>query len=168
LLAAGWATALEYLSRIYSGLNNSTDNVLAYTTEFLVPFNSRYSEVGVLLWSSLRNGIIHGAWPQSVALENAIDKRIGIGVSVTPSDPHLEVVTQNGRNFFGVNAIQLFDDLVRSVNYGFVPWIERLGDATNILDRAGPKVYIIREGNVEGVRGFRFINGLRNAAGNTG
>jgi len=159
--------ALEYLARIVHGKESAADNVREYVIRYLGKINPRYKYVGMLLWWSLRNGIVHGAWPQSVCLNDDVQDRVAIGVSVEPSDPHLEVVREDGRELFGVNARRLLEDLSRSFDEGFVPWLMGLSDVTAVLDRAGPRLLLIRDGNDDAKRGWEFVRRAGQVGGAT-
>jgi len=165
LLAVGCTMAIEYLARSSFGCESAQDDVQKYLKHFFRPIDERYGQVGVLMWVALRNGIVHGSWPQSVCLQRDRSDRIPVGVSALQSDPHLQLVMQDNREIFAVNAIQLFDDLNRSFEDQFVPWLNQLGDATSVLDRGGARLLAVREGNDQLKQGFQFIVASRNVGG---
>jgi hypothetical protein len=139
LLAAGCYMALEYVARIFYGKEDALSNIRQYTKKFLSPINPRYGEICDLLWRSFRNGIIHSSWPEVICAKGKAGDRIVVGVGVDRDDPHLAPMLQDPRNILVVNAVQLLEDLERSVEEGFASWVRECQDDA-VLERAGPRL----------------------------
>jgi len=165
LLAAGACMALEYFGFIYRGSGSDEANVLVYIQDFLMPINTRYSEVGLLMWKAFRHGIIHRSWPLRIYVTGDCANRLVVGVGTEPTDPHLDADPALSEDSFMLNAVQLLADIQSSFDNAFRHWIlHDMPDDT--LARANPQPLEIPIGatpivaQIENVRRWRRGRGV--------
>jgi hypothetical protein len=153
LLASGCFLALEYFAQVYRGKDDATANVRSFTSEFL-KFNTRYVEVGDVVWRAFRNGLVHGGWPKVLSIEGMPSETIELMIGVRPDDPHLAPFSGQP-NSFCLNAVQLLRDLETVVNGEFARWLRETAD--DVLNRGAPRRLEISSGFADGIRQFELI-----------
>jgi hypothetical protein len=155
LLAGGCCMALEYFGQVYCIKGDATSRAKKYVDDFLRPIDNRYSDVFWVLWSTFRNGIVHGSWPQGLCIRGQ-SKRIAVGVGNSVHDAHLgrdpKLVVDN----FVVSAPRFLQDLDSSFSAGFRDWILNQAD-DDVLNRGNPRLLEINPRNEEGVSCFNII-----------
>ena len=160
LLAAACCMALDYLGQVYdtTGKRNSTDRATAYVDDFMAPLNGRYKEVFLLIWRSFRNGIIHGSWPQPIHPQGQPGDFLTVGVGISDQAPHLGPDPKHPSQNLLLNSVRFLADIERSFTDGFKNWILNTPDE-GVLDRAGPQIAEIQDGNTKGVAQFLVAKG---------
>jgi len=73
--------ALEYFGQVYGEGGDATARARAYVDRFLASIDQRYAEVFWLLWTSFRNGIIHGSWPQGLCIRGNPGDWLAVGAN---------------------------------------------------------------------------------------
>lgn len=147
--------ALEYVARIFNGSDDATENLRQYADHFLA---ARYGEVADILWRAFRNGIVHGSWPQPICLESDRADRIRVAVGVDPEDPHLDSIEGVAESIFVVNAIQLLQDVEKSIDK-FEIWL--LSAPDDVLERAAPRLLAISSSDTRAKAQFGAIHQKR-------
>ena len=107
LLAAGCCMALEYFGQVYGKGRNATESVQKYVEDFLKPIDKRYIKVWPILWRSLRNGVIHGSWPQKIYLKDS-GERISIGANNSPQGDHFGPAFDHKGKSFVLSSFYFF------------------------------------------------------------
>jgi hypothetical protein len=159
LLAAGCCMALEYFGQVYGRGSHSTDRARAYTKRFLDPIDSRYSEYFWLLWTTFRNGIVHGSWPQGACLRSAPEDWVAFGASNTANGEHFGPGPGLLRPNMLISSVRFVHDLDASFANGFRNWV--LADSDDdVLSRASARLVAIAPGNDDGTRQFERIKAM--------
>ena len=147
LLASGCCMALEYLSQVYGKGTNATAATHKYVEDFLAPIEPRYLQIFGVLWSSFRNGLIHGSWPQVVGAAGDGGRRIAVGANNSLSGEHLQPTEQHQGDNFVISSHRFFNDIETSFDQRFRDWI--LSDADDgVLERAAPRLLAINPGDM--------------------
>lgn len=156
LLAAGCCMALEYFGQIYGRGHDATAAARCYVEEFLRPVDERYFAAFGILWSSFRNGIVHGSWPQVICVQQHAGHRVAVGANPRMDGEHLEPAAGYDGESFVISSARFLADIESSVDLGFRTWI--LGESDDgVLARAAPRLLEIRDGDVVRVREFELI-----------
>lgn len=156
LLAAGCCMALEYFGQIYGKGQDATTAARRYVKDFLRPVDKRYFAVFGILWSSFRNGIVHGSWPQAICVQQRDGYRVAVGTNPYMDGEHLESAAGYNGESFVVSSAKLFADIESSFDCGFRAWILDESD-DGVLVRAAPRLLEIRDGDSVRVREFELI-----------
>lgn len=156
LLAAGCCMALEYLAWIFAGDENATRGVEQFAGRFLFPQNDKYRTYWPVLWISLRNGIIHGAFPQQMSVEDQAATRIICPVAIQPTAPHLATGQFNGMPALFVNSHQFLLELEISVRRPFFAWL-RTEASPESLHRGAARLHSVSASHVEAVRAINEV-----------
>jgi len=88
LLVAGCCSAIDYFGYILNDGTNDDARANAFIKRFLAPIDSRYSDVGLLMWRCFRHGTVHRSWPKRIELEGETYS-IATGAGAEACDPHL-------------------------------------------------------------------------------
>ena len=154
LLAAGCCMAIEYLGQVLGDGANATVRSQAYVKRFLAAVDRRYESFFWLLWSSFRNGIVHGSWPQGVYVRGNRERWLAVGANNVATGEHLEPASGYSGNSIVVSSPRFLRDLEQSFENGFKPWL--LAEAGGeVLERAQPRLLEINPRNEEGVAQFQ-------------
>jgi hypothetical protein len=154
LLAAGCCMAIEYLGQVLGEGTNATARSKAYVERFLRPIDQRYRTFFWLLWSSFRNGVVHGSWPRGVCVRGNRQDWLAIGANNVVTGEHLEPASGYAGKSFVVSSPRFLQDLERSFTSGFKAWL-LAEPGTEVLARAQPRLLEINPRNDEGVAQFR-------------
>jgi hypothetical protein len=120
--------------------------------------NAKYLDLFEFLWSCLRNGIVHGSWPQAIAVRGSETDRILVGVNVSLEGRHLEPPRGACKPSLEISAAKLLVDIEASFTDGFAQWIlDKSDDA--VLDRAARRLLLINPTNSKGMQQFATIRG---------
>lgn len=160
LLAAGCCMTIEYFGQVYGQGNNGTARAEAYVSRFLADVDRRYQEYFWLLWTSFRNGVVHGAWPQSVCVAGEPHRAVAIGANNQIDGEHFVPVTDHQGRSFVISSVRFFTDLEHSFASGFRDWILHGADP-QVLDRAAARLVEIKAGNRGGVAQFNAIDAMQ-------
>jgi hypothetical protein len=137
LLGAGCCMALEFLAQVYGHGDDATAATSAYVRDFM---DDRYSAVFEVFWSCLRNGILHGSWPQAVAISNS--QPVSIWINPSMAGAHLEPHPGAVGPSLEISSARFFADIESSFHARFRPWIlERSDDL--VLERAAPRLLVV-------------------------
>ncbi len=156
LLAAGCCMALEYFGQIYGKARDGTAAAKRYVEDFLRPVDERYLDVFGVLWSSFRNGIVHGSWPQVICVQQHSGHRLAVGANPRMDGDHLGPASDYDGESFVISSAKFFVDVQASFDAGFRAWILSESD-DDVLQRAGPRLLEIRDGDAVRVREFDLI-----------
>ncbi len=156
LLAAGCCMALEYLGQIYGKARDGTAAARRYVQDFLRPVDERYVKIFGVLWSSFRNGIVHGSWPQVICMQQHAGRRVAVGANPRMDGDHLEPASDYDGESFVISSAKFFADVQASFDRGFRGWILSESD-DDVLQRAAPRLLEIRNGDADRVREFDLI-----------
>lgn len=164
LLAAGCCMALEYLGLLYGRGGDATSRVKRYVKDFLVHIEPRYLKVFPVFWTCYRNGLAHGSWPQYISREANPDSRISVGANTQYVGEHFGPAGESTTASFTISMVRLLDDIEASFRGGFRQWILEQADE-QVCERAGPRLYQVATGNLDGNRAFEFIEQLNHGTG---
>jgi hypothetical protein len=89
LLVAGCCSALDYFAFLFKGGGSDEANVKAFVERFVQPTDSRYREVGLILWRCFRHGTVHRSWPKRILIEGDPSFSVTTGAGNEATDPHL-------------------------------------------------------------------------------
>ena len=156
LLAAGCCMALEYFGQVYGRGSDATTAARRYVEDFLGPVDRRYVETFGVLWSSFRNGIVHGSWPQVICIQGYRGDRIAVGANPRIDGDHLQPGSDYEGKSFVISAARFFVDIEKSFDLGFRSWVLSQSDE-GVLLRAAPRLLEVREGDTTGVGEFNVI-----------
>ena len=53
------------------------------------PVDSRYSEVGLIIWRCFRHGTVHRSWPKRILIDEDASFAVTTGAGNETTDPHL-------------------------------------------------------------------------------
>jgi hypothetical protein len=149
LLVAGCCTAIDYFGFVFQGSKCDEANAKAFTDRFLSQVDSRYSEVGSLIWRCFRQGTIHRSRPKRIVLEGEPGRAVVTGAGTEEDDPHLGPAPNVAGDSFLVNGRRLLRDIELAFEHGFRDWI--LKDAPEeAVARANPQDLVIRQGDIQG------------------
>lgn len=160
LLAAGCCMAIEYFGQIYGKGRDGTGRARAYVKEFLAPIDHRYLDYFWLLWTTFRNGIVHGSWPQGVCIRGAREAFVNIGANNMPDGDHFKPASGFAGRSFVISSVRLFTDLESSFQNGFRAWVLNQTDR-RVQERAAARLVEINPKNDEGVRQFEAITAMQ-------
>ncbi len=128
LLVAGCCMTLEYFGQVYGKGSDGTSRAKKYVVDFLAKFDQRYGEFFELLWSSFRNGIVHGSWPQGICVQGYREERLVVGANNSEDGPHLEPLFDYPKPSFVISSVRFLKDLEISFDKGFRNWIIQESD----------------------------------------
>jgi hypothetical protein len=156
LLVAGCCSALDYFAFLFKGRGPNEANVRAFIERFLQPIDSRYSEVGLILWRCFRHGTVHRSWPKRILIEGDASSSVTTGAGNETTDPHLASSPDFGGDTFLINGRQLLSDLTLAFDRGFRNWI--LSESPDsVMERANPEDLFVSAGDTEGRRQLEAI-----------
>ena len=164
LLAASCCMALEYLGLLYAHGSDATARVRRYVQDFLAQIEPRYLQVFPIFWTCYRNGLAHGSWPQYVSKIGERGLRVAVGANTNYAGEHLAPAGESKGPSFTISTVRLLDDIEASFRGRFKQWILEEADA-QVLERAGPRLHLVANGNSDGNRAFEFIAKLNDKAG---
>ena len=127
-----------------------------YVKDFLQNIEPRYRGVFPVLWTSFRNGIVHGSWPQAVCIQGHQEERIAVGANSAPTGDHLQPASDYSGKSFVISSHRFFIDIERSFDEGFRNWLLHESDE-EVLERAAPRLLEIKQGNARGQKAFDLI-----------
>ncbi|HKZ54404.1 MAG TPA: hypothetical protein VJ123_02910 [Anaerolineales bacterium] len=156
LLAAGCCMALEYFGQVYGKGQDATSAARQYVEDFLTPVDPRYARVFGVFWSSFRNGIVHGSWPQAICVQGHGGRRIAVGASPVRGGEHFQRASDYAGPSFVISSVTFFQDIERSFDQGFRSWIMSQSDDA-VLTRAAPRLLEIKLGDPSRVKEFALI-----------
>lgn len=156
LLAAGCCMALEYFGQVYGKGGDATTAARRYVQDFLRPVDDRYPAVFGVLWSSFRNGIIHGSWPQVMCVQQHAGHRVAVGANPDMDGDHLGPASDYDGESFVISSAGFFVDVQKSFDRGFRSWVLEHSD-NDVLKRAAPRLLEIRDGDTVRVAEFDLI-----------
>jgi len=149
LLVAGCCAAIDYFGFVFKGGGSDEANAKGFIDKFLSQVDPRYSEVGLLIWRSYRQGTIHRSWPKRIVLEGEPSRVVITGAGTEEDDPHLARSPNLVEDSFIVNGRRLLRDIELAFEPGFRDWI--LKDAPEeAVARANPQDVVIRQGDIQG------------------
>ena len=164
LLLAGCCSALDYFAFLYKGSGSDEANVKEFIDRFLEPVDSRYCEVGLIVWRCFRHGTVHRCWPKRILVEGDSSSAVITGAGNETTDPHLAPSPDFPGETFLINGRQLLFDLTLAFDRGFRDWI-LVESPDGVLERANPEDFLVRTGDREGRRQLeavrRWNHGLR-------
>jgi hypothetical protein len=146
LLAAACCMAIEYCGNVYNVGSNGTERAKSFVTQFLAPVDARYLEFFELIWGSIRNGIIHGSWAQTLHIRDQEAPRLVVGAATSDEGQHFERVTWANRPTFILNSERFLRDLETAVNPSFRTWILEVADDA-VRERASASLLAIHPDN---------------------
>ena len=150
LLVAGCCSTIDYLGFILNRGSSDEATAKAFIETFLAPVDSRYGEVGLLIWRCFRHGTIHCSWPKRIVLERDTSLVV-TGAGTEGADPHLSASPDVAGDSFLVNGRQLVLDLTRACESSFRDWI-LTQSSDDVLDRANPQDLLVRAGDIDARR----------------
>jgi hypothetical protein len=150
LLVAGCCSAIDYFAFLLNRGSSDEARAKTFIDTFLGPVNSRYCEVGLLIWRCFRHGTVHRSWPKRIVLEG--DRSVVLtGAGIEAADPHLAPSPDISGGSLLVNGRQLLVDLTCAFECTFRDWIlTRVPD--EVLERANPQDLLVRVGDTQGRR----------------
>ena len=156
LLVAGCCSALDYFAFLFKGSGSDEANAKAFIDRFLQPVDSRYCEVGLIIWRCFRHGTVHRSWPKRILIEGDASSAVTTGAGNETTDPHLAPSIDFPGDTFLINGRQLLSDLTLAFDRGFRNWI--LAESPDgVLERANPEDFFVRTGDTEGRRQLEAI-----------
>lgn len=166
LLAAGCCMALEYFGQVYGKGGDATSAARRYVEAFLSPIDRRYEEVFGVLWSSFRNGIVHGSWPQVICVQGHQGHRVSVGANPCIDGEHLQPASGYDGESLVISSARFFVDIERSFHQSFRSWLLNESDDAVLL-RAAPRLLEVNEKDATRVCEFNLIRSW-NAGGGGG
>jgi len=156
LLAAGCCMALEYFGQIYGKASDGTAAARRYVEDFLRPVDKRYLDIFGILWSSFRNGIVHGSWPQVISVQQHAGHRVAVGANPRIDGDHFGPASDYEGESLVISSARFFVDIEASFDRGFRGWVLTESD-DDVLQRAAPRLLEIRDGDAVRVKEFNLI-----------
>jgi len=105
--------------------------------DFLTPVDPRYARVFGVFWSSFRNGIVHGSWPQAICVQGHGGRRIAVGASPVRGGEHFQRASDYAGPSFVISSVTFFQDIERSFDQGFRSWIMSQSDDAVLTSVSG-------------------------------
>ena len=156
LLVAGCCSALDYFAFLFKGGASDEANAQAFIDTFLKPVDSRYCDVGLIIWRCFRHGTVHRSWPKRIVAEGDLSSAVVSGAGNELTDAHLAPSTEFPGDTFLINGRQLLSDLTRAFDRNFRTWI-LTESPDGVLERANPEDLLIRVGDTQGSRQFQVV-----------
>jgi hypothetical protein len=156
LLVAGSCSAIDYFAFLFKGGVSAEANAQAFIETFLKPVDSRYCDVGLIIWRCFRHGTVHRSWPKRIVVEGDGSSVVITGAGNEVMDAHLAPSTEFRGDTFLVNGRRLLSDLTLAFDRSFRDWIlTESPDA--VLERANPEDLLIRAGDTQGRRQLEVV-----------
>ena len=117
-------THIDLLGYLYKGKNSSSNSV-EFMREYIGRIDTRYKEVGGLLYNALRHGYVHLATPKRMQLKNGMILDFSFGSAIAGKrQGHLKVTKREEIERVGkleicrlfVNLSQLYEDLLSAMD----------------------------------------------------
>jgi hypothetical protein len=103
LLVAGCCSAIDYFGFLLNRGSSDEARAKTFIEMFLAPVDSRYGDVGLLIWRCFRHGTVHRSWPKRIVLEGAA-LLVVTGAGSEGADPHLAASPDVAGDSFLVNG----------------------------------------------------------------
>jgi len=156
LLVAGCCSALDYFAFLFKGGASDEANAKAFIDRFLEPVDSRYCDVGLIIWRCFRHGTVHRSWPKRIVVEGDGSSVVITGAGNEVMDAHLAPSTDLPGDTFLVNGRRLLSDLTLAFDRSFRDWI-LTESPDGVLERANPEDLLIRVGDTQGRRQMEVV-----------
>lgn len=157
LLVAGCCSAIDYFAFLLNRGSSDEARAKTFIDTFLGPVDSRYCEVGLLIWRCFRHGTVHRSWPKRIILEADASSAVVTGAGTEANDPHLVPSPDVAGDSVLVNGRQLLLDLTRVCECTFRDWI-LTQSSDDVLERANPQDLLVRVGDTQALRQVETVN----------